>query len=50
MRGRPVLCARVLHSSAQEWFGRPLREICDADYARWLACQRAARRVLSGEP
>lgn len=50
MSGRPLLAARLLASTVQEWLGRPLRQIHDADYARWLACQRAAKRLLSGEP
>lgn len=50
MRGRPLLAARILASTPQEWLGRPMRQILDADYARFLACQRAARRILKGEP
>lgn len=50
MRHRPLLAARLLASSPQEWFGKSLREIHDADYARWLACRRAAQRVIKGEP
>lgn len=50
MRRRPLLAARVLASTPQEWMGRPLRELHDADMARWLACRRAASRVLRGEP
>lgn len=50
MRGRPLLAARFWAASAEEWFGRPLRLVHDADYARWLACRRAAQRLLSGEP
>jgi hypothetical protein len=50
MTGRPLLAARVLASTAEQWFGRPLRQIHDADYARWLACQRAARKLLHGDP
>lgn len=50
MRARPLLAARVQASTPQEWFGKTLREIHSADYARWLACKRAADRVLSGMP
>lgn len=50
MSGRPLLAARVLQSTASEWLGRPLREVHDADMARYLACRRAAARVLQGEP
>lgn len=47
MSGRPLLAARVLASTPQEWFGRPLRHVHDADYARWLACRRAAQSRLA---
>ncbi len=49
MKGRPLLAARFLAASAEEWFGCPLRLLHDADYARWLACRRAAARVLKGD-
>lgn len=50
MRGRPLLAARLLGSTAESWFGRPLRFVHDADYARWIACKRAATRIVKGEP
>lgn len=45
MIGRPLLVRRVLDSTAESWLGRPLREIHDADYARWLACVAAAEKI-----
>ena len=50
MRRRPLRAAQLLQSTPQEWFGKTLREIHPADYARWLACRRAAGRILKGEP
>lgn len=47
MSSRPLLAARVLASTAREWLGRPLREVHDADYARYLACRRAAQKLLA---
>jgi len=46
MRSRPYLAYKVLKSTPQEWFGRPLREVHDADIARWIACERAAKTLL----
>lgn len=49
MTGRPMLAWRLLSCTAEQWFGRPVREICDADWARWIACRAAAQKVLRGE-
>lgn len=38
-----MLVAKVLLSTPQEWFGRPLRQVHDADLLRWDACVAAAR-------
>lgn len=38
MMRRPALVAKVLHSTPQEWFGRPLRQVLDADMSRWNVC------------
>jgi len=40
-----MLIFRLLESSAAEWFGKPLREVPDADLWRWRACVIAARRL-----
>ena len=48
MIGRPYLAARFLATEPEAWLGRPLREVHDADYARWLACKRAAQNILTG--
>lgn len=48
MRGRPGLVRRVLASSAADWFGRPLRQVHDADMLRWEACVLGAQAVLNG--
>lgn len=49
MKGRPLRAAQLLASSPQEWFGKSLREVHPADYARFLACKRAAKRLLHGD-
>lgn len=43
--GRPMLRAKVLGSTAGEWFGRPLRGIPDADLWRWTICVESAKRI-----
>lgn len=45
MRSRPALAAKVLHSTPQEWFGRPTRQISDGDMHRWEACVLAAKWI-----
>lgn len=40
--GRPMLRAKILGSTAAEWFGRPLRDIPEGDLWRWQAIQHAA--------
>jgi len=44
---RPWLIMKVRESTPQEWFGRPLRQVLDADVARWYAVKRAAGRLLA---
>jgi hypothetical protein len=45
MKSRPWLIAKVLHSTPQEWFQKPLRQVPDADMARWFAVHAAAREM-----
>lgn len=45
MSGRPMLRVRVLRSTPEQWFGRPLREVHDADMWRWWACVQAAQKL-----
>ena len=45
MMGRPMLRAKILGSTAEGWFGRPLRDIPDADLWRWTLCVEAARQI-----
>lgn len=45
MMRRPMLRAKVLGSTAETWFGRPLRTISDGDMWRWWALQVAAREA-----
>lgn len=45
MIGRPGLVRRILGSTPQEWLGRPLRQVQDADMLRWEACVIAARAL-----
>lgn len=40
---------KLVMSTAETWLGRPLRKIPDADLARFLICQKAARQLLKGE-
>lgn len=41
-----MLAHKVLEAgTASSWFGRHPREIPDADYWRWRACVKAARKV-----
>lgn len=47
MNRRPGLVAKVLGSTPQEWFGRPLRQVHDADMLRWQACVIAARHLVA---
>jgi hypothetical protein len=42
MMGRPMLRAKVLGSTAETWFGRPLRDIPDGDMWRFWALRVAA--------
>lgn len=37
-----MLRAKILGSTAAEWFGRPMRDIPEGDMWRWTACQLAA--------
>lgn len=48
MKARPMIAYRVLHSTPQEWFGRSLQEVEDADLWRWYACVEAAKKVIHG--
>lgn len=38
---------RLLHATPQDWFGRPLSEVPDADLWRWLAVRNAASRLIA---
>ena len=40
--GRPMLRAKILGSTPEAWFGRPLRDIPEGDMWRWWAIHRAA--------
>lgn len=42
MIGRPMLRAKVLMSTAAEWFRRPVHEIAEGDLFRWQAIRYAA--------
>lgn len=37
---------RLLHSTPEAWFGRPLAEVPDGDLWRWYATRRVAERIL----
>lgn len=49
MIGRPMLRAKVLGSTAEAWFGRPLKKIAEGDMWRWWALQAAAKYDYSHE-
>lgn len=40
-----MLRAKILGSTAETWFGRPLRDIPDGDMWRWTACRVAANEL-----
>ena len=42
-----MLASKLIDSSAQEWFGMPLRLIPDADVFRFRAAQRAAEMYIN---
>jgi hypothetical protein len=37
---------RLLATAPQDWFGRPLRQVLDADMARWAACVKTAKAII----
>lgn len=40
-----MLVFKVLNSDPADWFGRPLRQLHDADIERWCACVRVAQAL-----
>lgn len=43
-----MLAVKVLASTLEDWFGRPARQIRDADVERFLALHRAAKKMTNG--
>ncbi len=43
-----MLAVKLLQSTPQEWFGRGMRQIHDADLIRFLAAREAAKKLAHG--